>query len=140
MLVCLFAAGAVRAEPAGVLITAEEAARPQVYLEERGPLPGPQVRVVSGPSVERPARSPIHFVLRVSPFGGAGVDWQTFSATYMVMPRVDITERLRSAIDRNSSELVVDNAQVPAGKHQILFSVRDTNGLFRSATYTFVAE
>ena len=120
------------------LITQEEAERPKAFIDERSPLPGPQIEVLSGPTQEEPHRSPFNFTLRFSPYGGATIDWKTLQVSYMTMKRVSVTDRIKRFVKEATREIEVVGAIAPPGKHQLVFSVKDSNGMTQSFKYNFL--
>lgn len=117
------------------LITEEEAKAPN--------LPVPLLRAITrGPSVkmltpsEVTGRSfPLKIVMEAR--GGAAVDPQSFRVEYLKQPPVDLTERVRGALQGNTLDL--PEVMVPAGRHPLRVTVRDSEGREGRLTVQLIA-
>jgi len=118
-----------------VLITEDEARMPRLIVKpERGPLPAPDVYVYGLPN-DAPASSPLSFVVKFKARGGASIDMDSVTMTYMVKEPVDLTSRIRRFMVKD--EIRITDALVPSGSHQIRIFVQDSNGEGRRTFYSF---
>jgi hypothetical protein len=133
--VAAFTVGAMPAEAAQVLITAEEAALPPpkgaIATERRGITRGPKVGVVTGAGQ---LRSPMRLQLKFEPYGGAKIDPDSVRMTYLRTPNVDLTPRVKSFVQPTGIDM--PEAELPAGDHMVRVDIKDTDG--RAGTTSFV--
>lgn len=117
------------------LITDDEAKRPNDPQAEatRGITRGPSVQFeppASGPAAHAPFDFRVHFEAH----GGATVDPSHIRITYLKMPNVDLTDRLRPYITAQGIDMPA--AQIPAGEHALRVEVEDSDGRSGEATFT----
>jgi hypothetical protein len=121
-----------------VLITEKEAALPVALVTDMtfraGITRGPQVVLVSPPGNDSSALSPVHVQFRFEAHGGAKIDPNSIKITYLKVPPVDLTERVKSFMGPNGID--VPAAEIPAGKHPIRVEVKDSDGRSGSANFT----
>jgi hypothetical protein len=141
---CLMGAGAlvglilaVRPAVAVELITPSEAALPEQPSigHERGISRGPTVQVVLPPPGAGTLKSPLDLKIMFESHNGATVNVDSVLLTYMRLPAVDLTQRVRDFIAPTGVE--IKQAEVPPGTHTIRVSVSDSNGRTGSADVTF---
>ncbi|WP_156164700.1 hypothetical protein [Bradyrhizobium sp. LTSP885] len=119
---------------AGVLITAEEAKLPTNAMSRRGVFLGPTIEIISPRSDLGPLRSPIRLVLRFRSHGGAKVDLNTLSVTYLKKPTIDLSTRV--APFATAEGINMPDAEVPPGSHRLWVDIEDTNGEIGSVELT----
>lgn len=111
---------------AASLITESEARLPEASAARtRSITRGPAIRVIS-PEAGTATRSPFNLKLAFEPRGGAKIIAESFKATYLKMPAVDLLDRIRPGISEQGIDLA--GAEVPPGEHQIQMSVEDSEG------------
>ncbi len=129
-----FAAGALPATAAQVLITAEEAALPPpkgaIATERRGITRGPKVEVVTAGELKSPTRLQLKFEAN----GGSKIDPDSVKVTYMRTPNVDLTARVKSFVQPGGIDM--PEVELPAGEHMVRVDIKDTDG--RAGTTSFV--
>lgn len=132
--VAAFAAGAMPALAAQVLITPEEAALPPpkgaIVTDRRGITRGPKVDVVTTGQLKSPTRLQLKF----EPYGGAKIDPDSVKVTYMRTPNVDLTARIKSFVQPGGIDM--PEVELPAGEHMVRVDIKDTDG--RAGTTSFV--
>ena len=69
-------------------------------------------------------RSPLRLYLSFKPHGGATIDLDTVELKYLRQPPVALTARVRTFI--KPTGLVIDEAQAPAGEHDLEITLRDS--------------
>jgi hypothetical protein len=126
--------GAMSAQAAQVLITAEEAKLPPprgaIATDRRGITRGPKVDfVASGEQVH----SPMHLQLKFEPFGGAKIDTDSVKITYLRTPNVDLTARVKPFIQPNGID--IPDVELPAGEHMVRVDIKDTDGRIGSTSF-----
>jgi hypothetical protein len=119
---------------AGVLITTEEAKLPTNNMSRRGVFLGPTIEIISPRSDLGPLRSPIRLVLRFRSHGGAKVDLNTLSVTYLKTPTIDLSTRVAPFATEEGINMPV--AEVPPGRHRLWFDIEDSNGEIGSVELT----
>ena len=133
--VAALTAGAMPANAAQVLITAEEAALPPpkgaIATERRGITRGPKVDVMTGAGQ---LKSPMRLQMKFEPYGGAKIDPDSVKMTYLRTPNVDLTSRVRSFV--LPSGIDMPEVELPAGEHMVRVDIKDTDG--RVGTTSFV--
>jgi hypothetical protein len=108
------------------LITAEEAALPAAVGTTRGGITrGPSVKVVSPDQLD-PVRAPFPLRIDFQAHGGSKIDASSVKVIYLRTPSVDLTPRLTSAISQSGIKL--EDANTPAGIHDLQVDVADTEG------------
>jgi hypothetical protein len=120
-----------------VLITAREASLPtsrDADISMRGITRGPKVSLVSPPSEDVAVSSPLHLRVRFETYGGARIDTDSVRVLYLKTPVVDLTPRIKPYW--KDSEIDVEEAEVPAGRHVLRIDVKDTDGRASSAQFT----
>jgi len=118
------------------LITTAEAALPPgsvPEIKERGsPTRLPSITVVS-PAGVGAVYAPFDLKLRFSAFGGAAIDPNSVVVTYIKLPDIDITPRIKSFITAEGID--IGQADAPPGLHKFWIQLTDTAG--RSAGREF---
>jgi hypothetical protein len=131
------AISAARPAVAVELITPSEAALPEQPSigRERGISRGPTVLVVSPQPGAGTIKSPLDLRVTFESHNGATVNVDSVLLTYMRLPAVDLTQRVRDFIAPTGVE--IKQAVVPPGTHTIRVSVSDSNGRTGTADVTF---
>jgi len=107
------------------LVSAEEAARPAD--DSVRAITRPPTIVYEQPSAKGdPMRSPFRLKIAFKPRGGTRIDVKSVQLTYMKLPMLDLTERLRTGI--SESGILMDNVSLPSGLHKIQVRVTDSEG------------
>lgn len=117
-----------------VLITREEAQLPTpkgVYAS-RAVTRGPRIDL-SGPDTND-VRSPLRLQIKFRGFGGATINLDSLRVTYLKMPNVDLTSRVRPYAQPTGIE--IPDAETPPGEHLVRVEVQDSEG--RRSTTTFL--
>jgi hypothetical protein len=119
------------------LITAAEAALPpdQPLGGNRGISRGPSVVVVSPQPGAGTIKSPLELKIKFISHGGTTVDVDSVLLTYMKMPAVDLTQRIKP--DITPAGIDVPDAAVPPGLHTLRVNVTDSDGHSNSTDFTF---
>jgi hypothetical protein len=121
--VLLYLTGQALAE---TLITEDEARLPQSDLQRRSIYLGPTIEVISPKQTTGEMRSPFRLTLKFKAHGGAKVDIDTLTITYVKNPTVDLTSRI--VPHSNAEGILMPDAEVPPGTHRLWVDVQDTNG------------
>jgi len=110
------------------LITPEEAALPAAAGESltRGISRGPGVELVSPKADFGPVKAPFELKIAFAPRGGSKIDPASVKVVYLKSPFIDLTPRLQSAITETG--IVLPDAGVPVGEHDLKITVLDTDG------------
>lgn len=135
-LAAVVAAGsAAMADP---LITDEEGKLPLAPLapKQRGISRGPSIKLDVPDSV--PAHKPFYFKVEFEPHGRATIDPAKVRLTYLKMPDVDLTARIRPFTSAHGIDFPA--AEVPPGQHPVRIEVEDSNGRTSQATIMLVAD
>ena len=121
LLVAAFQAKAV------VLITDNEARLPPAtaLVQTRGITRGPGIALVS-PVSGVSIKSPFDLKINFEEHGGVKIDPSSVTVTYLRSPVVDLTARLRTVVSANG--IVLNQAEVPPGEHQISIRLKDAEG------------
>jgi hypothetical protein len=117
-----------------VLITPEEAQLPTpkgVYAA-RAVTRGPRIDL-AGPDANE-VRSPLRLQLKFRGFGGATINLDSLRVTYMKLPNVDLTSRVRPYAQPTGIE--IPDAEAPPGEHLVSVEIHDSEG--RRTTTTFL--
>jgi hypothetical protein len=119
------------------LITATEAALPPDHPlgAERGISRGPSVMVVSPQPGAGTIKSPLALKIRFISHGNTTVDVNSVLVTYMRIPAVDLTQRIKP--DISAGGIDVEDAEVPPGTHTLRVNVMDSDGHTNSTDFTF---
>jgi hypothetical protein len=119
------------------LITATEAALPPDHAlgAERGISRGPSVMIVSPQPGAGTIKSPLALKIKFISHGDTTVDVNSVLVTYMRVPAVDLTQRIKP--DIGASGIDVENAEVPPGTHTLRVNVTDSGGHANSTDFTF---
>jgi hypothetical protein len=120
---------------AEVLITQQEAMLPDDRVRERDVIRGPTVVAVSPSPRGGAETSPLHFRIKFSSHGGAAIDIDSVKITYLKIPHIDLTSRLRPFIMQDGIDMPA--AEVPGGTHTVRIEVRDTVGRVWRTLLTF---
>jgi hypothetical protein len=109
------------------LITDSEAQLPKAAKAESraGLTRGPGIEIVT-PQAEELVRSPARIAIRFVPHGGGQIAPDSVKLVYMSNPRVDLTERVKAYIKGDS--LIIPDAEMPVGTHQLMLQVKDNEG------------
>ncbi|MDY7577670.1 hypothetical protein RGU70_04955 [Herbaspirillum sp. RTI4] len=110
-----------------VLITPGEATLPAAsgIVQTRGITRGPGIQLVS-PVAGENIKSPFNLKINFEERGGVKIDPASVKITYMKSPAVDLTSRLGAGV--SSGGIVLNNAEVPPGEHQLNVKVKDADG------------
>jgi hypothetical protein len=121
------------------LITDDEAKRPNdpQAVATRGITRGPSIHF-EPPASAPAAHAPFDFRVHFEAHGGSKVDPSHIRITYLKMPNVDLTERLRPYLSAQGIDMPA--AQVPAGDHALRIEVEDSDGRSGEATFTVTVE
>jgi hypothetical protein len=117
-----------------VLITPEEAQLPSQkgVFASRAVTRGPRIDF-SGPDTNE-VRSPLRLQLKFRGFGGATINLDSLRVTYMKLPNVDLTSRVRPYAQPTGIE--IPDAEAPPGEHLVSVEIHDSEG--RRTTTTFL--
>ena len=117
-----------------VLITPEEAQlpTPKGVHAARAVTRGPRIDL-AGPDAGE-ARSPLRLQLKFRGFGGATINLDSLRVTYVKMPDVDLTSRVRPYAQQTGIE--IPDAEAPPGEHLVRVEIHDSEG--RRTTTTFL--
>jgi hypothetical protein len=117
-----------------VLITPEEAQlpTPKGVFASRAVTRGPRIDL-SGPDASD-VRSPLSLQLKFRGFGGASINLDSLRVTYLKMPNVDLTSRVRPYAQPTGIE--IPDAEAPPGEHLVRVEVHDSEG--RRTVTTFL--
>jgi hypothetical protein len=113
---------------ADVLITPAEAALPasaDVGLDLRGMTRGPSLDQIS-PKPAASVRSPFALKIKFAPHNNTKVDVAAARVTYLRLPPVDLTERLKKYT--RSDGIDMPNAEAPPGTHLLRVELKDSLG------------
>lgn len=113
---------------AATLITPEEAALPAASGESltRGISRGPGVELVSPSPDFGPVKAPFELKIAFEPRGGNPIDPASVKVVYLKSPFIDLTPRLQNGITETG--IVLPDASVPAGQHELKITVLDVDG------------
>ncbi len=115
------------------LITPDEAKLPNAaQVTTRGVTRGPGVKQVSPDPAAKGLKGPVDLKIAFEPRGGAKIDADSVTLTYMKTPAVDLTGRLKGSIKADGID--VSKANLPPGDHQIRVTVKDSEGRQTSQT------
>ena len=117
-----------------VLITPEEAQLPTpkgVYAS-RAVTRGPRIDL-AGPDTND-VRSPLRLQLKFRGFGGAALNLDSLRVTYLKVPNVDLTSRVKPYAQPTGIEIA--DAEAPPGEHLVRVEVQDSEG--RRTVTTFL--
>jgi hypothetical protein len=122
------------AHAAVVLITEDEAHLPPlkgaVATERRGITRGPKIEYVAD---NDPSHSPMHFQLKFLSFGGAKIDPDSVKFTYLKMPSVDLTSRVKPFVQPTGID--IPDTQLPVGNHLLRVDIKDLDGRMGSTIF-----
>ncbi len=115
------------------LITPDEAKLPNAaQVTTRGITRGPGVKQVSPDPAAKGLKGPVDLKIAFEPRGGAKIDADSVTLTYLKTPAVDLTSRVKSGIKADGID--VSKASLPPGDHQIRVTVKDSEGRQTSQT------
>ncbi len=115
------------------LITPDEAKLPNAaQVTTRGVTRGPGVKQVSPDPAAKGLKGPVDLKIAFEPRGGAKIDADSVTLTYMKTPAVDLTSRVKGGIKADGID--VSKASLPPGDHQIRVTVKDSEGRQTSQT------
>jgi len=117
-----------------VLITPEEAQlpTPKGVFAARAITRGPRIDLSSADNGE--LHSPLRLQLKFRGFGGATIELNSLRVTYMKLPNVDLTSRVRPYAQPTGIE--IPDAEAPPGEHLVRVEVQDSEG--RRTVTTFL--
>jgi hypothetical protein len=119
------------------LITPAEAQLPPlkgaVASASRGITRGPRIELVDAVT-DGAIHSPMHLQLKFQAFGGAQVDPNAVSVTYLRSPEVDLTSRVRPFVQ--ASGIDIPETVLPPGDHVIRVDVKDSDGRTGTTSFT----
>jgi hypothetical protein len=117
-----------------VLITPEEAQlpTPKGVHATRAVTRGPRIDL-AGPDAND-VHSPLRLQLKFRGFGGATINLDSLRVTYLKMPDVDLTSRVRPYAQPTGIE--IPDAEAPPGEHLVRVEVHDSEG--RRTVTTFL--
>jgi hypothetical protein len=126
LLAIMVAGYASKAAAGVVLITAAEAQLPvpKQIVSSRGITRGPRIEVSDVDNGN--LHSPLHFKLRFLAFGGSTIDLSTLAVTYLRVPNIDLTPRVRPFA--RPAGIDIPDAEVPPGEHAIRVELKDNEG------------
>ena len=110
------------------LISPKEAQQPAASgaLNTRGIARGPGIRVTSPDPAAADVKSPFDLKVQFESRGGNKIDPAAVKVTYLKANAVDLTPRLKGAINETGIDL--SKAEVPPGEHAIKITVKDVEG------------
>jgi hypothetical protein len=113
-------------------ITPEEAKLPDDV--PRGVTPRPGINIV-GP---KETVSPFDFTVEFIPIKSE-INMNSLQIRYLKHPQIDLKGRISEFLDSSQRVVVykIIGAEVPPGKHRILFHVEDSNGQEQQSIYEF---
>jgi hypothetical protein len=112
---------------AATLITEHEAELPaDNSLLRSGIERGPDIIVVYPPPKTGMIQSPFGFKVKFEPHGGTQINLDTLTVVYKRIPAIDLTARIKPYVRPDGIDM--PDAQVPAGDHRIMITVRDSAG------------
>ena len=79
------------------------------------------------------ARSPFHFQVKFTAFGGSTIDPKSLKITYFRTPNVDLTSRVVSFA--LPSGIDIPDAEAPAGEHTLRVDIKDSEGRIGTAIF-----
>ena len=117
-----------------VLITAEEAQlpTPKGVFASRAITRGPRIDLSSSDNGD--LHSPLRLQVKFRGFGGATIDLNSLRVTYLKLPNVDLTSRIRPYAQPTGIE--IPDAETPPGEHLVRVEVQDSEG--RRTVTTFL--
>jgi hypothetical protein len=122
-------AAALLAKPAAAatLITEHEAQLPPDNSVLRSGIErGPGIIVVYPPPKTGMIQSPFEFKVKFDPHGGTQINLDTLTVVYKRIPAIDLTARIKPYVRPDGIDM--PSAEVPAGEHRIMITVRDSAG------------
>ena len=121
-----------------VLITADEAKRPRqptANLAFRAGISrGPAINLLMPNAAPAAVQSPVHLELKFAAHGGAKIDQDSFKLTDVVVPAVDLTDRVKSFTKADGID--VPAAEIPPGTYTMHAEIKDSDGRSGSLTFT----
>jgi len=133
-----FAEACVSQSQSIVLITGDEAKRPRQPTSDlsfrAGISRGPAINLLMPDAAHAAVQSPIHLQLKFAAHGSAQIDQDSFKLTDVVVPALDLTDRVKSFIKADG--LDVPLAEVPPGTYTIRAEIKDKDGRSGSLTFT----
>ncbi|MBM3346909.1 MAG: hypothetical protein FJY55_10505 [Betaproteobacteria bacterium] len=115
------------------LITPEEARLPNAaQVTTRGVTRGPGVKQMSPDPAAKGLKGPVDLKIAFEPRGGAKIDANSVTLTYMKTPPVDLTSRVKDSIKPEGID--VSKASLPPGDQRIRVSVKDSEGRQTNST------
>ena len=116
-----------------VLITPEEAQlpTPKGVFAARAVTRGPRIDL-SGPDTNE-VRSPLRLQLKFRGIGGATINLDSLRVTYVKMPNVDLTSRVRPYAQPRGIE--IPDAEAPPGEHLVRVEIQDSEGRRTMTTF-----
>jgi hypothetical protein len=71
-------------------------------------------------------QSPFEFKVKFEPHGGTQINLDTLTVVYKRIPAIDLTARIKPYVRPDGIDM--PSAEVPAGEHRIMITVRDSAG------------
>lgn len=116
-----------------VLITPEEAQlpTPKGVFAGRAVTRGPRIDL-AGPDAGD-MHSPLRLQLKFKGFGGTTINLDSLRITYLKIPNVDLTSRVRPFAQPTGIE--IPDAEAPPGAHLIRVEIQDSEGRHTATTF-----
>jgi hypothetical protein len=116
-----------------VLITPEEAKlpTPKGVFASRAVTRGPRIDLAVPDGSD--AHSPLRLQLKFKGFGGATINLNSLHVTYLKMPNVDLTSRVRPYARPTGIE--IPDAEAPPGDHLVRVEIQDSEGRRTATTF-----
>jgi hypothetical protein len=117
-----------------VLITTQEAQlpTPKGVFASRAITRGPRIDLADSDAGE--LHSPLRLQLKFRGFGGAKINLDSLRVTYLKLPNVDLTSRVRPFA--RPSGIEIPDAEAPPGDHLVRVEIHDSEG--RRTVTTFL--
>jgi len=121
-----------------VLITPEEAQlpTPKDVFPARAITRGPRIDLSSSDSDNGELRSPLRLQLKFRGFGGATINLDSLRVTYLKLPNVDLTSRVRPYAQPTGIE--IPDAEAPPGEHLVRVEIHDSEGRRTMTTFLLI--
>jgi hypothetical protein len=122
---------------AATLIADDEAQRPDLppQIAARAVSRGPTVAYLP-PGAGVVEHTPFEFKVKLEAHGGASITPAKVRLTYLKMPGIDLTERVRAFITTDG--IVMPAAEAPAGEHLLRLDIEDSEGRTSQAVITLL--
>jgi hypothetical protein len=87
----------------------------------------PQIRILA-PPLGRPLTAPLDIDVQFVPTSSAPIRPDTFRLCYVGLVTMDLTKRITDRVTASQKGLHVTGAQLPRGRHRLLFLIADERG------------